>query len=192
MSSAPQHTAPTTGRNRRTGRAVLAGVVAAGLLAAGGGTFAKWSDSEDIAGSTVRAGELSLGAPSATQWEVNGEPIADISSFRAVPGDTVSFTTGSTITAKGDTLKGQLRVQLPAQAQQLFAQAEQSGYGSYDVELATGDRTADDVYEVTAADNGETVTVTGTFKWNGDRTTGQAFANQAIDLSGTKLVLEQK
>ena len=49
------------GRNRRAGKAVLAGAVAVGLLAAGGGTFSKWSDSEAIASdATVATGELSL------------------------------------------------------------------------------------------------------------------------------------
>ena len=38
-----------SGRNRRAGKAVLAGAVAVGLLAAGGGTFAKWSEEQAIA-----------------------------------------------------------------------------------------------------------------------------------------------
>jgi len=64
--------------------AVLAGAAGVALLL-GGSTYALWSDTAEITGGTIHAGDLALGSVELTQWDVSadrysrtGETIANI------------------------------------------------------------------------------------------------------------------
>lgn len=194
MSTAPQHTAPTTGRNRRTGRAVLAGVVAAGLLAAGGGTFAKWSDEAAAVGSTgISTGSLSLENVSGPTWTFADGEAYDPATDRIVPGDTLQFTTTAVVDARGKNLDADLSLAYEGATKQYLDYAVGQGLLDYDVEVTgLADTDDDSAYDVTSADDGETVTVTGTFTWIGDSVTGTQYQNQKITFDGISLQLEQK
>ena len=92
------------GKNRRAGRAVLAGAGAVGLLAAGGGTFSKWSDERAIAtGDIVTAGELSM-TGTTVSWQDGAGNTIDPADYRILPGDTIELHASTTVIAKGDTL----------------------------------------------------------------------------------------
>ena len=82
--------ATTSSRRRHTGKAVLAGVVAVGLLAAGGGTFSRWYEEQQITPDSVSSGELSLAALTTPVWTDQHGKI-DPTTFKMVPGDTVRF-----------------------------------------------------------------------------------------------------
>ncbi|GAA1753278.1 alternate-type signal peptide domain-containing protein [Kocuria aegyptia] len=180
------------GKNRRAGRAVLAGAVAVGLLAAGGGTFSKWSEEQAIAsGDIVTAGELSM-ENTTVSWENGAGKTIDPATYRIVPGDTIELHASTTVVAKGDTLKGTLELQLPAQLQQEVEALERAGYVSYDVTLTSGDKSAKDSYPITHEDDGDVVQAVATFTWDADRTTGSDGENVSTSLSGTKLVLAQQ
>lgn len=92
------------------------GAIAAGaglvLLLGGAGTFALWSDSVTLNGSTITAGELKFGTVGSPTWvnATNGgnTPIANISTFKMVPGNTLKMTQTVQITATGDDLKADL------------------------------------------------------------------------------------
>lgn len=96
------------------------GAVAAGLgtilLLGGAGTFAYWNSSVGVSGAAITAGNLVVtdAAPTSGVWTVqkNGAgaalPIADIATFRAVPGDKLSFVKTVKITATGDNLEATL------------------------------------------------------------------------------------
>lgn len=197
MTTAPQNSlspaAPEGGKSRRAGKAVLAGVVAVGLLAAGGGTFSKWSDEEAIASDrSVSTGELQLGAPEQLAWTDGKGRTIDPATFQAVPGDTVRFRTATTVQAEGQNLEGTLALQLPATVRQLI----DGGYVVPDVEmtgLRDGDADADDVYTVTGdVDDDKRVAVTATFTWTADSVHGTDGQNTGpVSLQGTKLVLDQ-
>ena len=63
---------------------------------------------------------------------------------------------------------------------------------SYDVTLASDEKSAQNSFPVTKDDNGDTVTAVATFTWKADMTTGSAGEKVAKSLNGTKLVLAQK
>ena len=177
------------GRNRRAGKAVLAGAVAVGLLAAGGGTFSKWSDSEAIASdATVATGELSLALAEGATWtDGNDDPI-DINTYQVVPGDTVKLKVSPTIQAEGDTLEGTLALDLPANLESVLGT-----YVGYDLEVTGLSESNDDgLYKVTEANDGQTVDVTAAFTWKADSVTGDQGQNvPAQSLKGFNLVLDQ-
>ena len=177
------------GRNRRAGKAVLAGAVAVGLLAAGGGTFSKWSDSEAIASdATVATGELSLALAEGAAWtDGNDDPI-DINTYQVVPGDTVKLKVSPTIQAEGDTLEGTLALDLPANLESVLGT-----YVGYDLEVTGLSESNDDgLYKVTEANDGQTVDVTAAFTWKADSVKDQEGQNvPAQSLKGFNLVLDQ-
>ena len=180
------------GRNRRAGKAVLAGAVAVGLLAAGGGTFSKWSEEQAIASQDIiTAGELSM-AGTTVAWKDGAGTTIDPAKYQIVPGDTIALHASTKVIAEGDNLRGSLKLELPAQLQQEIAALERAGYVSYDVTLTSGDKSVKDAFPITADDNGDTVTAVASFTWNGDMTTGSDGENVSKSLSGTKLVLTQQ
>lgn len=177
------------GRNRRAGKAVLAGAVAVGLLAAGGGTFSKWSDSEAIASdATVATGELRLDLAKGATWTNGDDKAIDINAYQVVPGDTVKLKVSPTIQAEGDTLEGTLALDLPANLESVLGT-----YVDYDLEVSgLTDANGDGSYEVTEDNDDQTVDVTATFTWKADSVTGQQGQNiPAQSLKGFNLVLDQ-
>ena len=85
-------------------KGAIAGAVGIALLTGGAGTFALWNSSTAVSGGTIVAGNL-LVADSGTagSWSVNGHAVT-LSSFKAAPGDTLTFTKTVNVTATGDNL----------------------------------------------------------------------------------------
>lgn len=183
------------GRNRRTGKAVLAGAVAVGLLAAGGGTFSKWSDDKDIfaAGTSVSTGKLQLGSVGDARWSDQHGVIDDFGSFEMVPGDSLAYTVASSVVAEGKNITGTLSVdtsELPAGIQQMLAH----GALGYDVTidgLTDPDTDGDGRYQVTPEDNGKAITVTAEITWPEQLTNGRTMQDQDLALDAMRLTLVQ-
>jgi alternate signal-mediated exported protein len=101
-------------------KGAIAGAAGIALLMGGAGTLAYWNDSADVlsANQQISSGDLTVvPAPAAAVWTVkpwNGtasgtaQTIADISTFKMVPGDLVEYAKSVTVTAVGTTLKLQL------------------------------------------------------------------------------------
>jgi alternate signal-mediated exported protein len=96
-------------------KAAIATAVGAALLIGGTGTFAYWNAQTGVAGGNIVAGQLSIAdvAPTAGAWTVqkNGTGTATavtLSSFRASPGDVLTYTKNVTVTATGDNLTATL------------------------------------------------------------------------------------
>ncbi|MET4047975.1 MULTISPECIES: alternate-type signal peptide domain-containing protein [unclassified Rhodococcus (in: high G+C Gram-positive bacteria)] len=180
---------------KATKGAVAAGAAAV-LLLGGLGSFALWNDSEDIAGGTITSGELSLTQATAPVWtqttsDVNpaGE-IADISAYRIVPGDIITYSASYGILADGDNLLADLSVNI-ADIAPGAGNAELDD--AVDVSIAaTSDTTPlptnGDKVRLTSGD--QTVNLTITFAFD-SATTGQVAQNQQLDLEAFTLVLEQ-
>jgi alternate signal-mediated exported protein len=116
-------------------KAAIATAIGAALLVGGTGTFAYWNAQTGVAGGTIVAGQLSIAdvAPTAGAWTVqkNGTGTATavtLSSFRASPGDVLTYTKNVTVTATGDNLTATLALA----ANSITA----SSAGSADVALA--------------------------------------------------------
>jgi alternate signal-mediated exported protein len=92
--------------------ATAAGVA---LLMGGAGTFAYWNASTGITGGTIVAGQLTVAptSPADGAWTVkkNGSGTATgvtLSSFKASPGDVLTYTQSVKINATGDNLTAKL------------------------------------------------------------------------------------
>lgn len=102
----------------RTTKSVVA--VGAGilLLTAAGGTFAQWSESENLDGGTVTAGHLDMTVTPGTWFDTNGTETTeddtelDASTFRIVPGDTIEYRATITPDLVGDNLEAELESDL--------------------------------------------------------------------------------
>ena len=75
--------------------------VGAALLLGGGGTLASWNASDTGAPGTVIAGDLNVAAAAGTWTDRNGATI-DISTYKVVPGDKLTYTQALTVTLTGD------------------------------------------------------------------------------------------
>lgn len=171
-------------RRRHTGKAVLAGVVAVGLLAAGGGTFSRWYEEKQITADSVSSGELSLAALTTPVWTDQDGKI-DPATFKMVPGDTVEFSTTAKVTAVGDNLTAALAVDPtgivindPALIQGLDIDtvitglADTNGADGYTVVGQEG---------ATVNDNGATATVTITIAWPTTKADGSNWGSDTPD-----------
>lgn len=102
--------------NKATKGAIAAG--AAGILLLGGaGTFALWEDTDSIDPASISTGVLTLGLGTGSWYDATaGSPgdIANIATFNIVPGDTITYTTTATITAQGDNLDGEFKIEKTA------------------------------------------------------------------------------
>jgi alternate signal-mediated exported protein len=85
------------------------------LLMGGAGTFAYWNASTGITGGTIVAGQLTItdATPSNGVWSVqkNGTGTAttvSLATYKASPGDLLTYTKNVTITAIGDNLTAKL------------------------------------------------------------------------------------
>ena len=90
---------------KQTKGAIAAGGAAV-LLLGGLGSLAYWNDSTALGGSTITSGQLSMTKDAGTWTDENGS--INPTTFRLVPGDTVTYTTTVTINATGDNLKAKL------------------------------------------------------------------------------------
>lgn len=182
--AASETSAASSSRRRHTGKAVLAGAVALGLLAAGGGTFSRWYEERQISDDSVSSGELSLASMGAPVWTDQHGAI-DPAVFRMVPGDTVTFSSTSKITAVGDNLTATLALDAmgmaiddPALVQGLDIDTRITGLTDTD---------GSDGYTVvgqegsTAHDNGATATVTITIAWPATRADGSDWGTDTPD-----------
>ena len=95
--------------NKLVKGAIAAGVGTA-LLLGGAGTLATWNSSVGVSGAAITAGNLVVTDGPAGTWTVQKDgtgaqlPIADIATFKASPGDKLTFSKDVTITATGDNL----------------------------------------------------------------------------------------
>lgn len=88
-------------------KAAIAGAAGIALLLGGAGTLAYWNADATVAGGTITAGDLTIVAAGAGVWTDAGNadaPIPDITDFRAVPGDVLTYTATFNVTAVGDNL----------------------------------------------------------------------------------------
>ncbi|MBD9699342.1 alternate-type signal peptide domain-containing protein [Flavimobilis sp. GY10621] len=94
--------------NKITKGAVVGGIGVA-LLLGGGSTLAYWTDQAPVSGAAITSGSLDISDFAAATWTVtnNGttKPVANIATFKMVPGDTLTYSTTATVTLVGDNLK---------------------------------------------------------------------------------------
>lgn len=100
-------------------KGVIAAAAGVTLLTGVGGTFANWSENKSAAPGTVTAGHLNLTVGAGSWNDVTtgtAKPIADITTFKMVPGDVLKYTTIVTPDMVGNNLTATLTSTLPAEA----------------------------------------------------------------------------
>jgi len=89
-------------------KGAIAAAVGIALLMGGATTLAFWNDSANVPGGTISAGTLTIAVPGtipATDgWKSGSTAIANISNYRIIPGETITYTKTFSVTATGDKL----------------------------------------------------------------------------------------
>jgi alternate signal-mediated exported protein len=85
----------------------LAGATGVALLMGGFGTYALWSDSENLQVNGVQSGELDIATSAGVYDDANTATANDwTSTDKMVPGDKVTYTQTFTVKATGKNMKG--------------------------------------------------------------------------------------
>ena len=99
--------------NRKSKGAIAVGAGAI-LLLGGMGSYALWSDEEEVAGGNITAGDFGLACPAGTWTDIsgnmNGGTSIDPATDLMVPGDTWRYNASCTVTATGKNLTAELSV----------------------------------------------------------------------------------
>ncbi|WP_137723401.1 alternate-type signal peptide domain-containing protein [Prescottella subtropica] len=90
--------------NKKTKGAIAAGAAAL-LLAGGASTFAAWNDTETVTGGTINSGKLQfVDGTAAGTWYDGATAISDVSAYRIVPGQTLTYKASPKVLLEGNNL----------------------------------------------------------------------------------------
>ena len=93
----------------------IAGATGIALLMGGFGTYALWSDSENLAANGVQSGDLDIATSGGVYDDANTVAANDwTASDKMVPGDTVTYTQTFTVKGSGKNLRGTITYVEPA------------------------------------------------------------------------------
>ncbi|MCC2594706.1 alternate-type signal peptide domain-containing protein [Tessaracoccus sp. OS52] len=170
--------------NKMIKGAVVSGVGVA-LLLGGGGTLAVWNSAQESSAGQIVAGDLNLEA-GAGSWKSNlSGAISDISTYRVIPGETLTYTQPLTVTLVGDELEATLKV---------TGASANNGFTAANVAISepTLANSAGDVLASTVLDEDspETVTASTSFTFK-STTTGRDSVNATYDFAAIGYLLEQ-
>lgn len=85
-------------------KGAVAGVAGIALLLGGAGTFATWNAAAAVSGATINAGTLAVSAAATGTWKDATGSIANLSTYKIVPGAVLTYQQDITITAIGNNL----------------------------------------------------------------------------------------
>ena len=184
-------------------KGAIAGAAGVALLAGGAGTFAYWNASSSVAPSgSIIAGNLAISdSGAAGVWTTASGTVVTLASFKAVPGDVLTYTKTMAIVATGNNLVATLALG-PAAVTGVSAAAADVALASYLTKTvaltASGTGIASNGaggYTITAGTAGvsQNVTVAATFTFPKDA--GAATENNTklgqVNLSNLTLALTQ-
>jgi alternate signal-mediated exported protein len=180
--------------NKATKGAIAAGAASV-LLLGGAGTFALWEDTKTVDAAPISTGVLTLGLAGAGTWydatATSPGVIENITTFNIVPGDTVTYTTPVTVTAQGDNLKGEFKIE-----KALWEPANETTAPYIDVSVAAPNASTAGL--AVDANGAITVPAAGTYNFDvvitvvfKSTTGGLVGQNTAVDLTALTLKLEQ-
>ncbi|MGF9760449.1 alternate-type signal peptide domain-containing protein [Microvirga sp. 0TCS3.31] len=100
----------------------IAGATGIALLMGGFGTYALWSDSENLAANGVQSGELDIATSAGVYDDANSAAANDwTTTDKMVPGDKVTYTQTFTVKGSGKNLKGTIAYVKPSLTDNTFA-----------------------------------------------------------------------
>jgi alternate signal-mediated exported protein len=172
--------------NKSTKGALAAGTAAV-LLLGGAGSLAYWNSTGTISGGAIKAGDLSITAPTCPGgWTYDSGETTPGATYTPgtsllVPGDSISETCTTTLTATGEHMRGTIVASTPTAIAPFTVGV--SSITDATTALASGGT-------FTEANNGDalSVTVTVTFPGSSDNTTKLASKTlDAITLTATQI-----
>ncbi|PNI10490.1 alternate-type signal peptide domain-containing protein [Arthrobacter sp. AFG7.2] len=159
--------------------------VGAALLLGGGGTLAAWNDSVSAAPGTITAGNLDMAKTAAGVWKDRANnTIDDISAYRVVPGDKLTFTQDVDVTLTGDKMAASITA---------LGTGEQNGFISSNVVVTGPSLTAGGApiaNHLTQSADVQKVTATITFEFLAS-TSGQVDVNKTYNFGNVGFTLQQ-
>ena len=173
---------------KKSTKGALAAGSAAVLLLGGAGSLAYWNAQQTVAGGAISAGNLALSSPSCgSGWTYDSGEQAPGATFTPgssllVPGDVITETCTTTLTATGEHMRGTIGASTPGSITPFVV-----GVGS--VTGATPALGGAGSNEFTEANSGNTLSIriTVTFPAGSDNTTKLASATlDAITLTATQ------
>lgn len=165
-------------------KGALAIGIGSAMLLGGGGTLARWNVTEAANAGTIVTGNLDITAGKGVWTNAKGEVIngtKDISEYRVVPGETLTYTQTLDVDLQGAEMKATLGLnKLPAGV---------SNNMEFSTPTLTQKGVAVNPTNLTAANDGE-MTASTTFKFK-DTAIGQQDVNTRINLGDISYVLNQ-
>ncbi|MFC4395148.1 MULTISPECIES: alternate-type signal peptide domain-containing protein [Micrococcaceae] len=161
--------------------------VGAALLLGGGGTLAAWNQDASANAGQIVAGDLGVTAVPGVWTDASKQEIKDITKYRVVPGDKLTFTQTLSVKLRGDKMAAQIKLN----------DATTSTFSSANVAIAPltitdskGAVVSKDTIIKPVADDTQTVTVSTTFNFL-STTPGVENVNATYDLSKVSYTLQQ-
>ena len=169
--------------NKITKGAIAAGSAAI-LLAGGAGSLAYWESSSTVGAGTVASGKLAL-TPVAGNgtWKNGTNTINTISSYKIVPGDTLTYTKNFTVAASGNNLGATVAVDKASISGALLA----TGGATVTTRVL---KNSNPVTTLSSADDNATLTAEVTVAFP-NTVTGTDFQTKSLDLSSVALKAAQ-
>jgi alternate signal-mediated exported protein len=160
--------------------------VGAALLLGGGGTLASWNAADSAAPGIIAAGDLNVIAGTGAWKDPNDQPI-DISNYKVVPGDKLTYTQDLTVTLVGDKLAAKIVLaNLPVST---FS-ADNVSISPLKLTNGTGDVTEADVLTPVEGSATQTVTASTVFEFKGS-TSGRNDVAKTYNLGTVSYTLSQ-
>ena len=154
------------------------------LLLGGGGTLAYWNADVKADAGQIVAGDLNLAAEEGVWTSSLTDAPVNVTDYRVVPGEDLTYTQTLNVTLEGDELEATLTVSDHKNVDFL----DNNFYVS-DPVITKNDETLT-WNELTEEDNG-TMTASTTFKFLGEETTGTQSVNATYDFDGITYTLTQ-
>ncbi|NUT69618.1 alternate-type signal peptide domain-containing protein [Pseudarthrobacter sp. C4D7] len=161
--------------------------VGAALLLGGGGTLAAWNQEASADAGQIVAGDLGLQAQTGVWTDGGTQQIADITKYRVVPGDKLTFTQTLTVKLRGDKMAAQIKLN------DVIASTFSKSNVQIDpitIKNAAGETVIDNPILKPVANDTQTVTVSTTFHFL-STTPGLENVNATYDLSKVSYTLQQ-
>jgi len=141
----------------------LAGATGIALLLGGFGTYAVWSDSEQLDQNGVQSGQLTIDTTAGRYDDANTAQTDDwTASDQMVPGDTVTYTQVFTVTGDGKNLAGTIKLDTQAMSPNGFSGALTRTVDVVDGGSGAATITQDNATEFSFSDPFGTATLTAT------------------------------
>jgi alternate signal-mediated exported protein len=160
--------------------------VGAALLLGGGGTLANWNAADAATPGIIVAGDLNVKAGAGVWTDRNGATI-DISTYKVVPGDKLTFTQDLTVTLVGNKMAANV----------VLADVPTSTFTTDNVIVSplkltnsAGDVTSSTVLKPVTGSTTQTVTATTVFEFKG-ATTGRSDVTKNYNLGNVSYTVTQ-